>query len=440
MSGPLGVAGVRYSCCGGKGTAVPETTLKGAAMKLGKSEKTVRRWVRDGAPSRVDKDGCYLVDPDALSAWRQARVSVGVSPAEDEPAAAPSEASAATPVALPVVDDDELGAIDDTWTGYDHDPTEAGEIRRTLEARSTPPGRREVVARTRLGHLLRAARSVVLVRLPLDADDVERVGREGQPLTHVVTRVELDDMAGSGGLKPLIESRLGPGRFQAEWIGPHGEMLYREVLELPDVASAAFRLRSERERAEAAAYEDARREAEAQARAAHDERLRRAYEAWAPRHAVSALVEAGRRTRDFDQRRLYDDVLRFLLAQAPQLYPRCVYDPSVVVALEPFLPRVPSVDFEPWRPDMLTPQELWASAWAHHAARTAFERDPRADPSRVALRAYDALLRAAPALGPRPIGDPAVWQLLEPLLPRPPRRAAYDGRRVPVRRRRGAPA
>lgn len=417
---------------------MPETTLKAAAAKLEKSEKTVRRWVRDGAPHRRDKDDCYLVDPDALSAWRQARVSVGIPPPGDASARVRPEQGAASPVAVPVVDDDdELDLVADAWPDEDYDPTEAGQIRRTLGARSTPPGRREVVARTRLGHLLRAAKSVVLVRLPLDEDDVERVGGEGQPLTHVVTRAELDDMAGSGGLKPLIESRLGAGRYQAEWIGPHGEMLYREVLELPDVASAAYRLRSERERAEAAADDAARREAEARERAAQTEQLRRAYEAWAPRHALSALVEAGRRTRDFDQRRLYDDVLRFLLAQAPQLYPRYVYDPLVVTALEPFLPSAPSLTFKAWRPELLTPQEHWAAEWTQHVC-AAYEHEPHVDHARLGWHVFDVLLRASQTIGPRPIGDPVVWHLLQPLLPRR-RSGAHDDRRVPPRRRR-APA
>ena len=54
----------------------------------------------------------------------------------------------------------------------------------------------------------------------------------------------------------------------------------------------------------------------------------------------------------------------------------------------------------------------------------AYQRDPGADLTALSPRLYDALLRASPVLFPRGLGDPAVWQALEPLLPRRRRRAS----------------
>ncbi len=44
-------------------------TYRGAAKRVGRSVRTVKRWVRDGMPHTVDDVGRVVIDEQVLLAW-----------------------------------------------------------------------------------------------------------------------------------------------------------------------------------------------------------------------------------------------------------------------------------------------------------------------------------------------------------------------------------
>ncbi|MBL4844585.1 MAG: hypothetical protein JKY65_03585 [Planctomycetes bacterium] len=192
-----------------------------------------------------------------------------------------------------------------------------------------------------------------------------------RPSELVVSQSELRRAAKAGGPLPLINEKLGPGKYALRWIGPAGNVLHVEQVEIPDLEQLARRSTEERvARLEAQAAESRARRREERRRQARDQAERR-LGTW--RRGWSSLVmgEAASRRRWIqglrleairgraperilalldaqigDPPELRREVTAFLAEQAEDLLEAPWW--VITGALDDLLPQVPDERFVPW--------------------------------------------------------------------------------------------
>jgi hypothetical protein len=430
-------------------------SLKKAAKALSKSEKTLRRWIKDGAPCEKDRSGAYLMNVEELQLWKRerdqakgrGRVTRRPRPATANPKrrtarpadpVGPNETPAISPVepeiADAVIDHDAevLAALREhvpkpptspratvvktprpnTLGRSTATPEEKlKQLRAKLEAEPEIPNAADLRRRAVLNTLLQGAASATITRLPERAIDLRDLKREHED-TWGLTRAELREIVEAGGFLPWLNKNRGRGHYRVTWNGAMGQLLHSEVLTLATEWDGEC------------GPESPSPEIVAKRKKARDEAIAR----WIGDHRSAGLVEAMRRGVQHDDMAELSAALGVVLEScAPYLFPAPLYSSRVCLELNPFLPPPPE-GFIPWvnfmPPPGPTPKQRWVRDWL-----AAFDREHR---SRTGLGAKRELVETQIAphlwsrihmLFPRPPGDPAVWGELARFLPRRQRRA-----------------
>jgi hypothetical protein len=430
---------------------MPLVSLRKALGVLGKSDKTLRRWVKEGAPHEKDVNGAYLVDPDELREWRRERdqekrehrAAERARRAESSPTAALQEATNSHAAAAPAEpwesdpnDDGPAEALlalgDATHTlprsssskarkrrkrhapGSVRSDEKFAQYRAATESEPETPRGAEIRERAALNALLTEAVSATITRVPEKAADLLFFGRGvGQVRdTWGLSRRELAKLVASGGFPAYLDKNLGRGHFVVTWNGAGGQALHTQKFELPtylepkelDAPSAKTVSRRRRKRAENLAR-------------------------WVGVHLLAGLHEATNRSVEVDSPDLREILREVLEDCAPRLFPRPLYDLCVCAELEPFLPACPP-SVVPWQEVLRpapSPQERWLADWV-----AAFDSEVRRRTGRPAGQEFldrhvaPRLRARASTLFPRAPGGPGsedVWRTLSRFLPPRRRRA-----------------
>ena len=431
-------------------------SLKKAAKALSKSEKTLRRWIKDGAPCEKDRSGAYLMNVEGLELWKRerdqtnerGRVTRRARPTMPKRRAAlprdpvvPSETPAISPVeseiADAVIDHDAevLTALDQRAANTRHAPRVTApkaprhsgthepathaptgdfmKVRARLESEPAIPQATDLRRRATLNTLLRGAASATITRLPQCDIDLSYLGRANAQDhdTWGVTLPEIKAIVASGGFLPWLDRSRGRGRYLVSWNGSMGQLIHSEVFELliprdpPSFRAPPPEVFEERQRV---------REKE--------------IAQWVRDHTTVAALEAMQRGVPYDDMPELRNTFRAVLEDlAPNMFPAAIYHERVCFEIEALLPRCPR-GHTPWIPLMLppgpSPKQRWIRDWL-----AAFDREHR---NRTGLGAKPKLVKTEIApylwsrinmLFPRPPGDPAVWRELARFLPRRKRRA-----------------
>lgn len=275
-----------------------EVQLDAAASALGVSTKSVRRWIKQGAPNRRDERGWILVDVEQLRAWRRARNEALRLARETARAAPAPEAPPSAPAAIDEAEHDELGAppeldpqreepavradpdqehdrllaaidtLPQVQDGSaqqargcrshhaeepgDLDPLEA-ERRRVLADFARPAS---TLSRGALGaivattELLKRAAALTVVRLPEAVGESPELGERGGT-TIGIGAAQLKEIMRNGGLHAWLDQNCGSGRYGLAWSGAAGERLHTEVLLVVSADRHAALVEAGRERAKA---------------------------------------------------------------------------------------------------------------------------------------------------------------------------------------------
>lgn len=306
-----------------------DKTIDAAARKLDMSPRTLRRWIVEddaphdrGPPPRRP----YLVDVEEVAEWhrrRQARVSAAVSSAraaarEPEPVDEPTpttETGLAPPSDGPTdrprgprrgerrarrrlvsrLQERVAGGVPPeaplTPPAIPENASAAARARALLVHAPQLPGPERLLQTVELIDTLRAElRSVAIVRMPTDDDDLRLSERQDHAVIDCVPRAEAMRVGDAGGWARHVEERHGPGSYLVTFTGPLGVTLHRTEVIVPDLKGAAEKARRERDRAAE------KRFAEAQARAREERAARRAAaiagtiakaKSWALRYALA---------------------------------------------------------------------------------------------------------------------------------------------------------
>jgi hypothetical protein len=300
-------------------------TLKQAAEVLDVSVRTLRRYVKDGGPhDRGPKPRRpYLVDPEELRAYIAATKAAkrGEASPRSDPTVPPTPTLAGPPLDTPSASPpttspgspagatrrprkrptratlerqlraSAVGEAVDQGSPWSLPPDGVSDAVRSaytaITARPVTPSARALLRRLELGDVLLHAQSVHVLRVPTSDIRLRLSSYAGRENDLVVSRGDLRAAAQRGGLIPLIDKRLGLGRYRVAWIGACGEELHSELREIPDLK----RLAKESERAEFARQRASRADPDEAAKETHKASLA----SWTRLWTTAAMTESAQR-------------------------------------------------------------------------------------------------------------------------------------------------
>ena len=309
------------------------------AKQLKKSVSTIKRWCsKEGAPHdrRRESDDAYMVNAEELLMWRAARCqrmraakrAAGAEAAEvvtDQSGTTPAPAREARQpektmgVAKPKPGGPRASDVPTPPRRRRRRPRfaegEAAQEEGYASNSSSPPNERDQDAvllewrrAVELNRILRAARSVCVIRIPAEDGDEALWGAEGLQPYVAFSRDEIRRAIDNGGFRVLVQDRLGAGRYRVEVIGVGGHPFPALEIEVPNLKRVFQKLKAEGEDRQRCAAEERKKRRkrqkearEAARRAAQrrraEQQRERAVLAWARDVAAVVALETTQRLR-----------------------------------------------------------------------------------------------------------------------------------------------